>query len=770
MKAIETIQKKIDAIKIPIEFDLESYFTILTEINKHHKKIELYSDEQLKELSQKLKQKAKINSKDLVIEAYALVKEVCIRQLKIHPFDTQIIGAIGLHNGKLIEMQTGEGKTLVAVFAAFLNALIYKNVLILTFNDYLAKRDSNWMNPIYQFLGLSVGYIGENMNRGQRKKSYTCNITYATAKEVGFDYLRSMIAYNENDRVTPAFSYAIVDEADAILIDEARNPLVLAGDIIKSDIDFTEVAEFAASMRFDIDYKTDDYSRNIFLTEEGIEKIESKYLISNLHSVKNLEFHSAINLALQAKTLLTKDVDYIIKEGQIKLIDELTGRIVEDRKWKNGLQTAVEAKENITINSEGSILSSISLQHLMQKYSKLCGMTATAQQAAEEFEFFYNLRTLVIPSNKQCIRIDYEDIILKTKEEKKNAVLNEVIRVHATGQPILIGTLTVKESEEFSFILKNHNLECEVLNAKNDEQEAEIIAKAGMMNSITISTNMAGRGTDIVLGGVKSINKAEIEKLGGLYVIGTNRHESLRIDRQLRGRAGRQGDLGSSRFFISLEDDLMAKYNLKGALSEKKKKKKLEISLFEIDHIQRVIEGQMFDIRKFLYTYSTLVEKQRIIIENERENALLNKELSDKLREAILFQYDKQWALHLDYLSELKEGIHLLRLGGLNPLREFQKKADDAFMQMCETLDKEIELLITIFNDNPVVDLSALGIRKPSSTWTYIINDYPFGNPLGLMLTDNANTGYQVDLLSLIILFFFKIFKKKKKVGILEAV
>ena len=760
MKTIRNARNFLESIKKPIEFDLSSFNHDLDEINKYHKKIENNSDHELKELSDNIKQKAQPGADDITIEAFALVKEVCRRKLKITPFDVQILGAIALEKGKLIEMQTGEGKTLVAVFAACLNALRKDNVHILTFNDYLARRDAAWMYPIYDFLGLSVGYINESMGLEQKRKAYGSNITYAPAKEVGFDYLRSMIAYNTKDRITQSFNYAIVDEADAILIDEARNPLVLAGNLIESNIDFKEVADFAASLFFDVDYNTDEYARNIYLTDKGIDKVESRYDISNLFSDTNLELHSAVNLALQAKTLLKKDVDYIIKDGQIRLVDEFTGRIVEDRKWKNGLQTAVEAKENIKINKEGSILNSITLQHLMQKYSKLSGMTATAQQAAEEFEFFYNLKTVVIPPNKKCMRTDHQDLVFETKENKILAIVEEVKKVHETGQPILIGTLTVKESEELSEKIRRQNIGCQVLNAKNDELEAEVIAKAGMKNAITISTNMAGRGTDIILGGSERTDLKEIESAGGLYVIGTNRHESLRIDRQLRGRAGRQGDIGSSRFFLSLEDDLMIRYNLKDALPKKKMVKHLPIG--EIGHIQRVIEGQMFDIRRFLYNYSSLIEKQRIIILDERETVLTNQEMADNVKDAILLQYDKLWSLHLDYMSQLKEGIHLLRLGGQNPLREFQKKADLAFNEMCDGLDEDVKKILEYFDNNPGDEISFPGMKKPSSTWTYIVNDNPFGNQPGLMLLDSSNIGLQVDLISLTALFIYRLFKKTK--------
>jgi preprotein translocase subunit SecA len=759
MKRKTIFKNKITSIQRPSEFN-STFNSILFEINAYHKKIQFHTDNQLIKLSMELKKNSQsTNISELIIQAYSLVKEVCSRKLRITPFDVQILGAIALNEGNLIEMQTGEGKTLVAAFAAYLNAIIDEHVHILTFNDYLAERDAKWMLPIYNFLGITVDFVNESMNRIHKKKAYSSNITYATAKEVGFDYLRSLIDYDKKDRVIQFFKCAIVDEADAILIDEARNPLVLAGNLFKVGVDFIQIANFVNSLIYDIDFKTDEYSRNIYLTKKGIDKVESTYMISNLYSDSNLELHSALNLALQARTLLKKDVDYIVRDGQIKLVDEFTGRIVEDRKWKNGIQSAVEAKENLNINSEGSILNSITLQNLMRKYSKLSGMTATAKEAAEEFEYFYNLKTVIIPSNKNCARVDHPDLIFNTKEEKYRAIVQEVIRVHEKGQPILVGTLTVKESEELSNIFKKRNLICEVLNAKNDRIEADIIAKAGMMNAVTISTNMAGRGTDIILGGVNKVEKEELEKMGGLYVIGTNKHESMRIDRQLRGRAGRQGDAGSSRFFVSLEDDLMIKYNLKDALPKKKIKKNSLID--SMSHIQRVIEGQMYDLRRFLYDYSSLIEKQRIIIQNERERILSDDKLPINIKVAILFYYDKFWSIHLDYLSELKEGIHFLRVGGLNPLREFQKKADIAFKEMFKNLDREIKFTNKYFRDNPESNPSSLGIKKPSSTWTYVINDYPFGNQLGIMLLNNSNIGFQVDVLSITILFFYRLIKKK---------
>lgn len=756
----EKIKHIINKAQQHVEVDLKPYDSLVHAINSHHRKFSKYTDDQLKRLIIQIRyQSSVVISNELIVVLFALIKEICVRSLHIVPTDLQIIAGIALNQGKLVEMQTGEGKTLVGVFAGCIDALIYGSTHILTFNDYLAKRDAEWMRPVFNKMGFSVGYIEEDMEFDIKQAAYDCDITYATAKEVGFDYLRSLNTYSLKTSLRQGFNSVIIDEADAILIDEARNPMVLAGNLIETNINFKRVSEFTSILYFNVDFQTDEYCRNVYLTEQGIEKAEKYFNIKNLHSSINLELHSAINLSLQARTLLRNGVDYIVKGNKIKLVDEFTGRIVEDRKWKNGLQTAVETKEGITSQTEGTILNSISVQHLMQLYSKISGMTATAKSAAEEFNYFYNLRTLIIPSHNKSKRIDHPDVIFNTKDAKNKAIIEEVLKVHKTGRPILIGTLTVQESEDLSNSIREYGISCNVLNAKNDEEEAGIISKAGMKYSVTISTNMAGRGTDIVLGGEEKIFKKEIEALGGLYVIGTNRHESLRIDRQLRGRAGRQGDPGSTRFFVSVEDNLMTKYNLKDILPEKSPKNYIPNN--EIDHIQRVIEGQMFDLRKFIYCYSYLIEKQRIIISNEREKILKDLSIKKELKKALLIEYDKFWAKHLDYLNELKEGSHLLRIGGLDPLREFQKKADISFQEMTNKLEKRICFLRDFFKRNPDASISMMGINIPSSQWTYIVNDVPFGNNFGIMLSQNSNIGFQVDILSIVIIFIFKLFKRK---------
>ena len=767
-----------------IEFDLAPYQQILADINLLEAEYKNKPDTELQRISIELKEKAlaDFSLDDLLVKAFALVREVSWRKLNMRPFDVQLIAGIVMHQAKLAEMKTGEGKTLAAIMPVYLNSLCGKAVHVLTFNDYLAKRDANWMRPVFEFLGMTVGYIQETMTRIEKAAAYQSDVIYATAKEVGFEYLRSFIAYEKQEIILPPFHYAIIDEADAVLIDEARNPLVLVGNITQSNLDFYEIASFVGLLNHGEDFSMDEYSRNIFLTENGITRIETKFAIANLHAKNNYELLSAINLALHARVLLNRDIDYVVKEDRIKLIDEFTGRIVEDRKWQNGLQMAVEAKEAIPVQSEGTILGSISMQHFIHLYPKISGMTATAQQTAEEFEGFYGLRTVVIPPNKNCIRIDYPDQIYAHKEAKTNAIIKEIKTIHQTGRPILIGTHTVKESEELEKELLKNNIGCKVLNAKNDELEAEIVADAGTLNAVTISTNMAGRGTDIVLGGKNTSSKDKINQLGGLHVIGTNRHESKRIDDQLRGRAGRQGDPGSSCFIISLEDDLMIKYKLKELLPKKFRNLSHNDILNHtsiiknIDLAQRIIEGQMYEIRKTLFEYTSFIEKQRCIFQADRQN-LLNDNLfntaitdnisdtvrliSDKLdnsrKEYLLNCYDLLWASHLSYVSEIRESIHLVRIGGENPLRVFHKKTDENFKIISSEIESEI-----ISQIEKQENIPTKGIKKPSSTWTYIINDNPFGNQLAIMLLDNSNIGFQVDILTVPVIFIMGLIRKMR--------
>ncbi|MEZ4989064.1 MAG: accessory Sec system translocase SecA2 [Saprospiraceae bacterium] len=774
--------------KTPIEINLGQYRGHLPSIQDYHQQYQQYSDRQLQQLSRELR--SEVTDHDdllqLLPKAYALTKEVCRRLLGLTAYDEQITAAVALHFGKLIEMQTGEGKTLTALFPAYLNALTGKGVHILTFNDYLAQRDADWSRPVFEFLGLSVAAIREGMNREQKYRAYRADITYATAKEVGFDYLRSSISYSPEDLIQRPFYFAIVDEADALMIDEARNPLVLAGNVDRTGIDAYAMARLVDQLQAGTDFEINDYSRNIYLTEEGIRRIEEKMRIDNLMADENYALLSAVNLAIHARMLLQKDVDYVVKDGQIQLVDEFTGRIVADRKWRNGLQTAVEAKEELLIRSEGRILNSISLQHFLYRYPKLSGMTATARAAAEEFDNFYGLSTVIIPPHRTDQRIDEPDRVFVSRAAKLQALVQEIKHVHQGGQPVLIGTLTVKESEELAVALQKENIPCNILNAKNDAEEARIIAGAGKLGQVTISTNMAGRGTDIVLGGGDDEEREKILALGGLYVISTNRHESFRIDRQLRGRAGRQGDIGTTRFFISMEDPLMIQYQLREALPRKYKELSGDRPVNDpgllkfVDHIQRVMEGQTYDMRRMLLLYTDLVEKQRLIIQAERLEVLLDdnfllertgmSELQQpeaaflaKLRELALSIYDKFWSDHLDRLQQLKEGIYLVRYGGQKPLREYQRKADEWFNELCGRIDEELETKALQLAKYPDKNLQTLGVKKPSSTWTYIVNDNPFGNQLAITLLDNSNLGFQADPISVFLLFFASIFQKKKK-------
>ncbi|MFD2035441.1 DEAD/DEAH box helicase [Belliella marina] len=738
-------------------YDLTPYHAILKRIKQEGILLSDKPESELVDMAKNIK-KMICNNPDLdnhLSQVYALVEEIIKRKLKIFPYDVQLIGAIALHEGNIIEMQTGEGKTLTAVFAAILNALTGKGVHVLTFNDYLAKRDADWMRTVYGCFDLTVSHVDGNMSQKQKKDAYSADITYATAKEVGFDYLRSNMAYSNDEMVLEGFNYAIVDEADALMIDEARNPLVLAGDMEKAYMDPYEIAKFVENFKMNRDYRLNEYQTDLYLTEIGIEKVERQFDLSNLFEEGNQSLHASINLALQASVLLNRDIDYVVKENSIKLVDELTGRIVEDRKWQNGLHTAVEAKEGLPIQTEGTVLSSISIQHLMRLYPKLSGMTGTARDATEEFDNFYDLGVVVVPPNRPFCRIDFEDAVFADKAGKYNAIVEEIKKVHSSGRPILIGTLSIKESEQLQKELQKHQLYCELLNAKNDAYEAQLISKAGKLGAITISTNMAGRGTDILLGGGDPAERLKVVALGGLHIVGTNRHESIRIDQQLRGRAGRQGDPGSSRFIISLEDDLMIKYKLRELLPKKYRQTggrgRLEHPVYArtIAQAQRIIAAQMFEIRKTLLHYSTFVEQQRKFTLAKRKGIFLG---TEEKRECILNLWDLFWTNHLNFTIQLRSGIYWERVGGNDPLRVFFQKADQQF---CEKV-KETEAKILILKSNKVPP----PIKRPSSTWTYIVNDNPFQNKIGIFLSSSGNIGFQIDLLVGPVMFLTKLVKR----------
>lgn len=756
-----------------IEEDINPYTSQLQKIRSKEAELKETSTKELKQQIHDLqKQINGLDVEEQLIMAYALASEAAARTLNMRPYDVQIIAAIALNEGKVIEMQTGEGKTLVATMPAYLNALIGNSVHIHTFNDYLAKRDAHWMKSLYNFLEISVDCIQEKQNNQQRKQVYQNQVVYLTAKEGGFDYLKNFLATSLEEVIQKKRNFAIIDEVDSILIDEARVPLVIAGE--QPDhlgISFNEITSIVRQLKQDIHFQTDEYALNIFLTDDGIKKVEQLLRCTDLYAPENEALLVKVNLTLQAEYLLQKNTDYIVRNNKIELVDEFTGRVMDNRKWPNGLQAAIEAKEGLAVQPEGKILGRTTLQHFFNTYSRTSGMTGTACPAAEEFAELYHMPVFVVPSNRTVNRIDYDDLIFQDQETKNEGVVREIEKEHLKGRPILVGTATIEESEKIADLLTSKGISVQVLNAKNDEEEAQIIAKAGMLGAVTISTNMAGRGTDIKLGGDKGEHREQILALGGLYVIGTNRFESRRIDNQLRGRAGRQGDPGASRFFISLQDDLLKKHGIDELIPQRFRNDATtaefnhSIIRREVNRTQRIVEGKNFDIRKTLWRYASFIEVQGAIIQEKRQdivegewtslwsgkpelyNSLIRQHGSIAVRKAeeqvALAVIDKCWADYLEEVDRIRQGIHLVAIGGLNPLREFQKQLSHHFAELMVVIDEQIVAkmgTVTITSDG--IDLEKEGLKRPSSTWTYLINDNPFGDKLESMLNNAGNIGF----------------------------
>ena len=615
---------------------------------------EALSDEQLKgktaEFKERLAQGETLD--DLLVEAYATVREAATRVLGMRHYRVQLLGGIILHQGRITEMRTGEGKTLVSTLPAYLNALEGKGVHIVTVNDYLAKRDAEWMGQVHEFLGLTVGVILNNMDNDERRAAYNCDITYATNNELGFDYLRDNMVIYKEDMVQRSLHYAIIDEVDSVLIDEARTPLIISGQSGKStklyeacDIFVKqltrgtqkELSKMDIIMNEDIeetgDYVVDEKDKNVNLTEEGVRKAERFFSVENLADPDNLELQHNINLALRAHSLMQKDKDYVVNNDEILIVDEFTGRIMPGRRFSDGLHQAIEAKEHVKVKRESKTLATITFQNFFNKYDKKSGMTGTALTEEKEFREIYGMDVVEVPTNLPIARIDHEDVVYKSKAEKFDAVVRDIIESHEKGQPVLVGTITIETSEMLSRMLTKKGIPHKVLNAKFHELEAEIIADAGQMGAVTIATNMAGRGTDIKLGeGVK--------ELGGLKIIGTERHESRRIDNQLRGRAGRQGDPGESRFYISLEDDLMRLFGSERIMSvfdalpdgEQVQHKMLSKA---IESAQKKIEGNNFGIRKNLLEFDQINNEQREVIYAERRKVLDGESMRDTVYKMI---------------------------------------------------------------------------------------------------------------------------------------
>ncbi|MFH1613355.1 MAG: preprotein translocase subunit SecA [bacterium] len=606
---------------------------IVNQVNDLEAEIKNYSDQKLKEKMEILKQKSRENQplNNLLIETFALVRESSKRVLGERPYDVQIIGCIVLHEGKIAEMKTGEGKTLTSTMPICLNALTGKGVHIITVNDYLAKRDAEWMKDIYHLLGFTVDFIQTDTPIEQKQIAYNSDITYGTNNEFGFDYLRDNMVISYDHKVQKELNYAIVDEVDSILIDEARTPLIISGPAEESTDLYYQIDKIIPLLQKDIDYQIDEKAHTSVLIEAGVTKTEKLLNINNLYESSNLEIVHHINQALRAHTLYRKEVDYLIKDGEIIIVDEFTGRLMEGRRYSDGLHQALEAKEKVQIKRENQTLATITFQNYFRLYKKLAGMTGTASTEAEEFINIYRLEVISIPTNKPMIRKDCLDVIYKTEKEKFNAVIQEIKKVHSTGEPILVGTISIEKSEKLSRLLKKEGLIHTVLNAKYHEQEAEIIKRAGQHGVVTIATNMAGRGVDIKLG-------FEITKLNGLYIIGTERHESRRIDNQLRGRSGRQGDPGMSKFYISLEDDLMRIFGGEKIKNLMDRMKMPEGQVIEhpwlnktIENAQKKVESHNFDIRKHVLEYDDVMNQQRSVIYEQRQKILKGESLKNTI-------------------------------------------------------------------------------------------------------------------------------------------
>ncbi len=699
--------------------------------------------EQLATLSNRELQHAARNPRERgeVVETFALAAAISERVLGLRMFDVQILGALALARGEIAEMQTGEGKTLTAVPAVIRYALEKRGVHVLTANDYLARRDASWMGGIYDSFGLSVGHISQDMTAEQRRAAYECDITYGTANEVGFDYLRDGLARSVEELVQRPFAFALIDEVDSILIDEARIPLVIAGGMPENSALALRLDPLVARLRRHVHYFVDEFGRNVQLTDFGIAYVESAMRCGSLFEERNLRILTAVQDALHAHALLRRDVDYVVKQEVIEMVDEFKGRIAQNRRWPAGLQSAVEAKERVRVKTQGRILGSITVQNLVGMYERVCGMTGTAATQADEFWKIYKLPVTVIPTNRPVIREDLPDVVYVDREARDRALVAEIQKVHNTGRPVLVGTASVEESELLSGRLQKVGIEHSVLNARHDELEAEIIAQAGALGAVTVSTNMAGRGTDILLGGNPPKDREKVVELGGLYVMGTTRHEARRIDNQLRGRAGRQGDPGTSRFFISLDDDLLVRFGIA---------ENLRIEL-DIESVQRTAESQNLEIREMLWRYEGAVELARREVYDLRREILLSAEWSvgslltdEQFRELValaseenveaagrqlaLAVLDDLWADYLANVAELRGGIHWVSWGGRDPLHSFLIGAREIYADFHACLREEIgDAFRTAEIEDGVIRFQESERFERGATWTYITTDQPFG-------------------------------------------
>ena len=708
--------------------ELDKIKNIILAINNKENEIKSLTESDFKEKTENFKKNVQNGSLELdniIPESFALVREAAKRTLGERHYDVQLAGGLILHKGKIAEMKTGEGKTLVSTLPSYLNALKGKGVHIVTVNDYLAQRDSEWMGKVFNYLGVSTGCIINSLEDFERKNNYLCDITYATNNELGFDYLRDNMKYDLNDMVQRSHNYCIVDEVDSILIDESRTPLIISGKLEDKTTLYNTSNEFIKNLQKN-DYELDEKNKNVILTDTGVDKIEKLALQKNI--LKNNNFYDPSNLdlvhhtnqALKANLIFKKDADYILREGKVQIIDEFTGRVLEGRRFSDGLHQAIEAKENVTIQEENQTLASITYQNYFRLYEKLAGMTGTAMTESEEFYDIYKLNVVTVPTNKKMLRKDFNDQIFRTEKEKYNAIKKKIIECNSKGQPVLVGTTSIEKSEKISSILTNSKIKHNVLNAKQHEMEAKIIAEAGKTGAVTIATNMAGRGTDIKLGGNKDFtekgkdinideykkNEIKVKGLGGLFIIGTERHESRRIDNQLRGRSGRQGDPGSTIFFISLQDELMRIF---GGESIDGMLKKLGLKENEsIDHpwinkamerAQKKVETRNFDIRKTLIKFDDVMNDQRQVIFSQRLKILKEKNISEIIK---------------DFFREVLKELEVV-------VSDYQKSNDDKYLTQIKNItgntlnDAELVSLASKEKSNFTKEMEMLFNKKKKS-------------------------------------------------------
>ncbi|ASW55016.1 accessory Sec system translocase SecA2 [Plantactinospora sp. KBS50] len=730
--------------------DLTPLSKLLPGIEAREEELSALSDAQLTELA---------GEAEDYTEICAVGREAARRALDQRPYDVQLLGAMSLLSGKVAEMATGEGKTLTATVAAYGHVRLGNGpVHVLTVNDYLARRDAEWMEPVYRLLGLSVGWVNEASTAQERRAAYGRDVTYVSVSEAGFDYLRDQLVTDIEDRVQRPLSTAIVDEADSIMIDEARVPMVLAGAVPGEQDPVHTAAALVRDLRPGTDYTVAEDGRSAAFTTAGLHALEEKLDGLDLYAEDNVDQLSALNVALHAHALLNRDVDYIVRNGAVELIDEMRGRVAQRRRWPDGLQAAVEAKEGLDATAEGEVLGTIAVQAYVALYPVVCGMTATAVLVGDQLREFFGLEVAVIPPNTPCVRVDDPDRIYATRAEKEEALVDEIRRCHEAGRPVLVGTLDVKESEALAAALTAADVPCVVLNAKNDAEEAAIIAEAGAYGAVTVSTQMAGRGVDIRLGGSDQADRDRVAELGGLYVMGSGRHDSRRVDDQLRGRAGRQGDPGGSVFFVSLEDDLVVRHaadaippsprmHADGLVTDEQVE-------YAVEHAQRVAEGVNHEIHRNTWRYSVVIEQQRKALAERRERLLTSevaalmllerlpektKEMDEDIlsraaRSIALYHLDRLWAAHLAELSEVREGVHLRALGRLDPLDEFHRAAVPAFNELMPEIERRtVETFEeTEFGDEWEPD--AAKIVRPSATWTYLVHDNPFGSELDRLI------------------------------------